>query len=337
MIMGQTQNKRNCLKKLVIGMGILALALLSIYYFYIKETGSPFVDLPQDHEAFETIMWAVEKEIITGYADGTIQPNKPVSEAELLAMLFRTFPQQRINNKESEEGDWAVRYYKKADKLNWVVWGRGSRNQLINRVDLARIVANSLGYNLSADGSIQTLLQLGYVEAKQGHSVEGFGAGEVTRAEALEVMKRLEEAGITELKEAPVEPSSEPVIESKFIERIKPALELGKAKGYDTRMVVWARELGFSQNGQGIAFLNYHSVKSADNLLVLYQANEQKHRQFVLELFISLGITIDEGIEDDMLQVLQERKSLIKEYGQWEFMLSPGPVPDYVQILFRKR
>jgi|GEM_PF-5666278 len=37
------------------------------------------------------VVWAAENKIVTGYADGTFQPNKPVSRSELAAILVRAY------------------------------------------------------------------------------------------------------------------------------------------------------------------------------------------------------------------------------------------------------
>ena len=43
----------------------------------------------EDHWAEEHIRWAMDKGLMTGYEDGTWQPDKPVTRAELAAVLHR--------------------------------------------------------------------------------------------------------------------------------------------------------------------------------------------------------------------------------------------------------
>lgn len=70
------------------------------------------------HWAEENITWAVDGEIINGYADGTFKPNRNVTEAEFLVMLLRAFhaalPEVTIQSHWADgvtfEGDEAIAY-----------------------------------------------------------------------------------------------------------------------------------------------------------------------------------------------------------------------------------
>ena len=48
-----------------------------------------FSDVSQEHPAANSIAWAYSAGIITGYSDGTFQPNRLVARQELAAMLHR--------------------------------------------------------------------------------------------------------------------------------------------------------------------------------------------------------------------------------------------------------
>lgn len=50
-----------------------------------------FIDT-EGHWAAEAIEWAIKNHITEGYPNRTFQPDKPVTEAEFLAMLFRSTP-----------------------------------------------------------------------------------------------------------------------------------------------------------------------------------------------------------------------------------------------------
>jgi hypothetical protein len=318
-----------------------------------------FKDLPSSHDYYDTVMWAIDQGITTGYPDDTFKPNKSVTEAEFLAMLFRTFQDEdeteimesgeelesdieQDNNAatelepEASKASWATNYYHMALEKNWNVWGQPSRNQIISRVDMALILTSALGYNLSADGAIQTILDLGLSEGKISPTIDGFGYGELSRVEALKTMENLVNAGVTELKDRPVNPSPEPELDSEFMTFIAPLKEVAEDLGYTFYSVAWSREAGFRLGDKGIVFLTYRSVRSPYNQVVLYAAHEKDHRELVRDIFQQIGIEVSEGFDDTIRKVASERETAIKEYGHWELELSPGNIKDMVQIGFWK-
>ena len=48
-----------------------------------------FSDVPEDHWAAEAIEWATDTGIIAGTGDGTFEPNKPVTRAQLAVILWK--------------------------------------------------------------------------------------------------------------------------------------------------------------------------------------------------------------------------------------------------------
>jgi hypothetical protein len=302
-----------------------------------SDEGITFKDLPASHNDYDTVMWAIEQGITTGYPDDTFKPNKPVTEAEFLAMLFRTFQdEEETKHMESGTASWATNYYNMAQEKNWNVWGQPSRNQVISRVNMALILTSALGYNLSADGAIQTILDLGIAKGKTSPTIDGFGYGELTRVEALQTMENLNNAGVTELKERPVSPSPEPELDSDFMNVMAPLKQMAEEMGYTFYSVAWSREAGFRLGEEGIVFLTYRSVSSPYNQVVVYAADESKHRELVREVFRQIGIDVGEGFDDTIQQVNNERKTVLKEYGHWKFELAPGNLEEMVQIGFWK-
>ncbi|GIQ65559.1 hypothetical protein PACILC2_41270 [Paenibacillus cisolokensis] len=108
------------------------------------------------HWAEEQIRWAVEREMVKGYADGTFKPNKQVSEAEFLAMLFTLYADDSVirgmdrTGKPSKSlGVWSDRYYWYAKRLNLdvdkSVMDAKRRNRAITRAEVAQIVAGLSG------------------------------------------------------------------------------------------------------------------------------------------------------------------------------------------------
>jgi hypothetical protein len=313
-----------------------------------------FKDLPSSHEYYDTVVWGIEQGITTGYPDHTFKPNKPVTEAEFLAMIFRTFQDENETEKMESEAaadasattevgneisaaSWATSYYNMALEKNWNVWGQPSRNQIISRVDMALILTSALGYNLSADGAIQTILDLGISEGKTSPTIDGFGYGDLTRVEALQTMENLVNIGVTELKERPVASSPEPELDSEFISFVAPLKKLADSLGYTFYSVAWSREAGFRLGEEGIVFLTYRSVTSPYNQVVLYAADEAKHRELLVgQVFQEIGIEVGGEFEEVIRKVASERETVRKKYGSWEFDVVPGNLQDMVQIGFWK-
>ena len=49
-------------------------------------------ELPEDvrnHWAEEAIEWVIEEELMKGYPDGSFQPDKPMTRAEVATVLYR--------------------------------------------------------------------------------------------------------------------------------------------------------------------------------------------------------------------------------------------------------
>lgn len=52
-------------------------------------SGSKFTDVPADRYYAGAVAWAASKEIVTGYGDGTFQPNAAITRQQLAAILYR--------------------------------------------------------------------------------------------------------------------------------------------------------------------------------------------------------------------------------------------------------
>jgi hypothetical protein len=322
---------------------ILLLCLGAGLYLYMTSSDDEeFVDLPPEHWAYDTIMWAIEHEVITGYPDGTVQPNRGVNEAEFLAMIFRAYaelhplPETVVLDPDAPAEDWAVKYYREAQALNWSILGRESRNQLISRLDMTRIISSALGYNLSADGAIQTILNYGLAEGLQAATVEGFGNRELTRAEALQVIKQMVERGTDTLLARPIAASEEPEINSEFYRRMLPVLKEAWNDGYNTRLTVWSREAGISFEHKDLIYFTYRGERSPYNLLILYESEEEAYRQFVQRLFEVFGLPVADGFAEVIHEVVTSRQAKQVSYGYWHFHITPGYNKSYTQVYFYK-
>lgn len=168
-----------------------------------------FTDVKKGSWYEETVQWAVSKDMVKGYADGTFKPQQTVSEAEFLAMLLRAFEPELVTS--AQQGHWAEAYYNRAQQLNYPVIGYKellSRNQPISREQVAELVTATEGVNFSGDHAIHYVLAFGLATGKDPNivSVDSYeGKSALTRAEALQFIKNVSEYGIGGLLERPDE------------------------------------------------------------------------------------------------------------------------------------
>jgi 3D (Asp-Asp-Asp) domain-containing protein len=164
-----------------------------------------FIDT-EGHWAAEAIEWAIKNHITEGYPNRTFQPDKPVTEAEFLAMLFRSTPVTEavyaanppVTAEAVSKGSsahWADALYTQADKLNYPVMGTNSlekRALQLTRLRVAELMAGVYGYSYQGEAAVIFVMANELAEGKDdSFTVESFRGGEpITRAEALEVLRR---------------------------------------------------------------------------------------------------------------------------------------------------
>jgi hypothetical protein len=148
------------------------------------------------HWAYATIMWAANLGIVKGMGDGTFGPNRNVTEAEFLTMLFNAFPEEKIPIVIG--GPWYSKYYTYAlTTMNWPA-SLTSASEPVLRGQVARIVTASQGKLLTMDESVQYLLDHKLANGKTAATVAGFGKeAPLTRAEAVSFIKNLLDQRVT--------------------------------------------------------------------------------------------------------------------------------------------
>lgn len=186
----------------------------------------------QTHWAKETIDWAVEKNIAKGYPNGSFKPNNHVAEAEFLAMLIRTYEGEKETNGEH----WADGYYRFADSKNYPTNGSldvNKRSWVMTRTQVAEIVVGTQGVNYTGNDGIHFLLLNGLAKGKDPDNLtiaSYEGESTLTRAEALQFIKNVQENGVSDLKTRPITPSpdlpkigvNDKIIPLKEVENVKP-------------------------------------------------------------------------------------------------------------------
>jgi len=189
-------------KKLVALIFIFTLVFSSISFpiTLASTTRSKFKDLSTSHWAYTAIVEAHNKGIVTGYKDGTFKPNQHVSEAEFLAMLFRSY--QEV--KPVEGKPWHSPIYDLALELNYPV--DLTPKAILNRLRVAEIMTGVAGFHYTGDHAIQFMLGNGYANGKVSGtiSIENYKGGDkLTRAEAVVFIANAKAKGIKKLNKRP--------------------------------------------------------------------------------------------------------------------------------------
>ncbi len=124
-----------------------------------------FRDVPADYWAYEYISGLARFSVISGFPDGTFQPNEPVTRAQFAAILNQAFmsaqpfqvPNGRLNATQPAtppfadvpNNHWAAGYIAKARTAGFLSGYPGNQfrpNQPIPRVQALISIANGLGY-----------------------------------------------------------------------------------------------------------------------------------------------------------------------------------------------
>jgi hypothetical protein len=204
----------------------LILALLLVAFTTTSALG--FTDL-QTNWHKDIVPWGVEQNIAKGFPDGTFKPDNAVTEAQFLALLLRKYDKTLTDNVNKSE--WYNPYYDVAEKNNYPV--SETPDSVILRTKVAEILAGTQGVNLTGDEAIAFLLARGLAKGKKKDevSIENYyGQEGLTRAEALQFIRNLVEAGVEEIKERPFTPSNpadvldDPIEKAKFDDLLNPVV-----------------------------------------------------------------------------------------------------------------
>lgn len=170
-----------------------------------------FTDIPSNHWAQQNgaISWGTEKHIISGYGDGTFQPNRTVTEAEFLRMLISLY----LPTLDPNGTDWTAPYYEQAKTLRYPLAGldqASSRHSAITRTKVAEVIAAADGVHYTGDDAIHYVLgkKLAFGKVPGVTSIETYrGSDPLTRAEAVQFLKTAWQQGLTQGKARPEQPS----------------------------------------------------------------------------------------------------------------------------------
>ncbi|WP_161408871.1 CAP and S-layer homology domain-containing protein [Paenibacillus silvestris] len=160
-----------------------------------------------NHWASQSILWAIQSGIASGYNDHTFRPDANISEAEFLAMLLRMF---QVNISTNDSQHWADVAYRISNDRNYPLLGITNiplRETKISRLQVAELIAAIDGYNYKDNYAVWYIMAKGYSKGKIGYSVEGYKALDLlTRAEAIQFLQNIKPL-LKELKYRPNQPT----------------------------------------------------------------------------------------------------------------------------------
>lgn len=155
-----------------ISPGVISTVALAQNTVPTPNTNTSFVDVGRDYWASPFIQSLAERNIITGFGDGTFKPDQSVSRAEFATMLQKAFNQQPVRQLDANgftdvpANYWASAAIKEAYETGFMTGYPGNvflPNQQIPKVQA--IAALSNGLNLETSNQDANILNTYYTDA----------------------------------------------------------------------------------------------------------------------------------------------------------------------------
>ena len=137
------------------------------------------------HWARQTIEWAADRGIASGFPGGEFRPNEEVKEEQFVLMFTVA-----MGTKLTSSGHWSDAYYEYGAKHGYALAGlkdKSARPASISRGAVAELFASAAGHSLSGDDAVRFMLDNGY--SKQASVADYRGKDTLTRAEAVQFIK----------------------------------------------------------------------------------------------------------------------------------------------------
>ena len=174
----------------------------------VQQVDSQFQDITVDHDAYEAIVWAKNRGIVSGYADGTFKPNDAITEAQFAKMLSQFLSLKDDKGdliKYTSTSHWADGYYDSlaayGAPLN-AYFDNTLRNKPVKRGVVAQAISYLIGDANSLSDSIDFMIAAG-ITTGQNPQFEGtdlnqfFGAtNDLTRAQVALFLYRMHNVGL---------------------------------------------------------------------------------------------------------------------------------------------
>jgi len=197
------------MKKLVYA---LLLPILFVASGYTVQAAG-FKDVPEDHYAYEAILWAEEYDIVNGYADGTFKPNATITEQQFAKLLTNFYelesPYDELK-KQTPPANWYDEFYNRLASYGVPLNGyfdNTIRGANVKRGVVAQAITHLAHGKSGLDQSIQFLLDY-YISTGQNLQYENrnlqkfFGVtNNMTRAQVVTMLHRMDERNFYEISE----------------------------------------------------------------------------------------------------------------------------------------
>ncbi|MEW6491703.1 MAG: S-layer homology domain-containing protein [Cyanobacteriota bacterium] len=123
-----------------------------------------FTDIAESYWAKDFIMELAQRGIMTGFPDGKFHPNKPVTRAELAALLSSVFKKAKVRDamsfKDVSLSHWAYNGIQEAYEMGFISAVSGNQfnpNQTLTRLQVMTALMKALGYTSSSSSTAQVL------------------------------------------------------------------------------------------------------------------------------------------------------------------------------------
>lgn len=129
-----------------------------------SERPSPFTDLPATHWAYPMVTELLNRELVSGFPDGSFRPEQPLTRAEFASQLARTFdlsfPREAQPFEDVNPDNWAIEEIQKSVRMGFLTGYPEEKfmpEQTIDRIQV--ITALTQGLNLKSSSGSRALLR----------------------------------------------------------------------------------------------------------------------------------------------------------------------------------
>lgn len=189
---------------------ILVIAFVAAFAPTAFATGTSFSDVPSDAWFYEPVTALVSEGIISGYSDGTFRPSSTVTYGEALKLVLLA---AGYGEQPKTDSHWASGYLTLAEYQGLLYSTDIDLNAAITRIEVAQLVANSLGLRTSTpvspfidtdDNAACALYENGIIsgtETELGRVFNGYDS--LKRSEVSAIIYRIRNTNFDEFSNEP--------------------------------------------------------------------------------------------------------------------------------------
>ncbi|WP_172199830.1 CAP domain-containing protein [Saccharibacillus qingshengii] len=224
--------------KVTVGSGSVRTTVPVKVFEPLKSKNYPSVDPAKvkdiaGHSDREAIEWALRRGIAAPDANGNFRPGDPVTEAQFLTMLLRTYRVDDEAYASKKKRYWAEGAYQVAKDRGLLLFStrpgkKEFRDQPINRYRAAGLIASADGVNFDFSDAVDYVLIRDYMRGTSGNQSWSFGSDLiVTRAQAAAILMKLQ-SGMKQLTGAPSSLTPEEKLPGELFPEVYTKPELGE-------------------------------------------------------------------------------------------------------------